>query len=693
MKLNKLLLSATIAGSLIACSNGSTPQHKTSDLWFQNQNKTYSTAIEVADTTPTLTIVKKELALVNACSIKCIINEALYSEQFEIHRNADNSLTLQSGSAVGLLYGAYELQRTQSIKGANFIDSIPLNSCIKGNPDYDIRILNHWDNLDGTVERGYAGKSLWKWEEMDSIISPRYEAYARANASIGINATVLNNVNASPEILSEPYLKKVTKLADVFRPYGIKVYLAVNFSSPMALGKLEDADPLRPEVRTWWKEKADEIYKMIPDFGGFLVKANSEGLPGPLDYNRSHADGANMLAEALKPHGGIVMWRAFVYSPSDADRAKQAYLEFQPHDGEFADNVIIQIKNGPIDFQPREPISPLFAAMPNTQVMAELQITQEYTGHSNHICFLPNMWLEALLQKTSSEENSSVADITLQHIKDAPSAIAGVTNIGDNESWCGNTMAQANWYAFGRIAWDTSLTSEEIAHEWIRQTFNDICPKGEETIAEILDKSHEAVVDYMMPLGLHHIFAWGHHYGPEPWCNIEGARPDWMPSYYHRADSIGVGFDRSATGSNGHLQYKEPLASLYGNINTCPDEYLLWFHHATWDHWMQSGRRLWEELCFRYNRGCESVFQFRKQWESVKDCINDELYNEIAHKLNIQYEDAVWWHDACLLYFQQYSKKGIPQGTTHELDDMMNFKLNITNYECPDESMLRTWCK
>lgn len=693
MKLIQNAILASVASAMVvACDVNNIPHHDSHALWFQHEDGNNCKLVDVADSTPTLEIVKRELSLLSVNSVKCHLEKDTYgNEGYKITLNNKEDISIHASQPIGLLYASYELLRQQAIHGPSFVNKTKAE--MTGSPLYDIRILNHWDNLDGTVERGYAGKSLWNWQQLPDTISPRYAEYARANASIGINATVLNNVNASPEILSSDYLRKVAKLADIFRPYGIKVFLAVNFSSPMALGNIADADPLRPEVRSWWCDKADEIYNLIPDFGGFLVKANSEGLPGPLDYGRSHADGANMLAEALKPHNGIVMWRAFVYSPSDADRAKQAYLEFQPHDGEFADNVIIQIKNGPIDFQPREPISPLFAAMPNTQVMAELQITQEYTGHSNHICFLPNMWLEPMLQKTSAEEKSTVADITMQHVKGAPSAIAGVTNIGNMDNWCGNTMAQANWYAFGRLAWDINMSSDMIAREWIKQTFVNICPMAIDTIADILDKSHEAVVDYMMPLGLHHLFAWGHHYGPEPWCDIEGARPDWMPSYYHRADSMGLGFDRSATGSNGHLQYKEPLASLYGNIDTCPDEYLLWFHHASWTHKMQSGRNLWEELCFRYNRGCDAAFHFRKQWESVKECVNDKLYNEVAQKLNTQYEDAVWWHDACLLYFQQYSKMGIPQGTTHTLEDMMNFKINITNYECPDESVLRTWNK
>lgn len=549
---------------------------------------------------------------------------ALGNDGYIIRASKDgNHLTITSSGEQGILYGTYHLLRLQATGQLSESTLKSLN--VSEKPDYRIRVLNHWDNLDGTIERGYAGHSLWKWDELPSVVSPRYEAYARANASIGINATVINNVNASPKILSDDYLQKVKVLADIFRPYGLKIYLSINFSSPAALGGLSTSDPLDKEVIAWWKKKAKDIYSLIPDFGGFLVKANSEGQPGPCDYGRTHAEGANMLADVLKPYCGIVMWRAFVYSPTDSDRAKQAYLEFEPLDGKFRDNVIVQIKNGPIDFQPREPFSPLFGAMKKTPVMPEFQITQEYLGFSNHLVFLAPMWKECLDSDTYVQgAGSTIARVTDGSLfSHSLTAIAGVTNIGDDINWCGHPFAQANWYAFGRLAWKHSLSSEQIGEEWLRQTFlplalqpyndsvNEISSKERQQLhsqlsllnSQLLQESREAVVDYMMPLGLHHIFAWGHHYGPEPWCDIPGARPDWMPSYYHRADDGGIGFDRSSKGSNATAQYHSPLCEQLDNVDTCPENLLLWFHHVPWNHRMKSGRTLWAELCYAYDRG------------------------------------------------------------------------------------------
>lgn len=598
-------------------------------------------------------------------------NKQLVQDGFSI-RQTDGKVTLTSPTDIGLLYGAYHLLRLQETGQLNSIAP-----SLTENPAYHIRILNHWDNMNRTVERGYSGQSLWNWEDLPETLSPRYEAYARANASIGINASVVNNVNASPQILSAAYLQKVKALADVFRPYGIRIYLSVNFASPMVLDSLPTADPLNPEVIRWWKNKAREIYRTIPDFGGFLVKANSEGQPGPCDFGRTHAEGANMLADALKPHNGIVMWRAFVYSPTDADRAKQAYLEFKPLDGQFRPNVIVQVKNGPVDFQPREPYSPLFGAMKHTPVMAEFQITQEYLGHSNHLAYLAPMWKEFF---------DLVPPSSLK-------AIAGVANIGTDTNWCGHPFAQANWYAFGRLAWNPSLSSEEIADEWLGQTFFSLhssFPLGS-SLKKLMLESHEAVVDYMMPLGLHHIFAWGHHYGPEPWCSIPNARPDWLPSYYHRADARGVGFNRSSTGSNATSQYPEALAKQYNNVATCPEKYLLWFHHVPWTHPMKSGRTLWEELCYRYDHGVQQVREFQKIWDKAENLIDAERFKDVQSRLKIQMRDAIWWKDACLLYFQDFSKQPIPadiERPVHELNDLKQIQLRINNYECPTGELL-----
>ena len=567
----------------------------------------------------------------------------------------------------GALYGVYELLRMQQSDGI-IKDKV-------SNPSYQFRILNHWDNLNGTIERGYAGKSLWKWEELPDKVSDRYQAYARANASIGINGTVINNVNASHLILSDEYLNKVKVLADIFRPYGIKVYLSINFASPMQLAGLKTADPLDKDVIKWWRSKVKEIYSIIPDFGGFLVKANSEGQPGPCDFNRTHADGANMLADALKPYKGIVMWRAFVYNPTDNDRAKQAYLEFQPLDGQFRDNVIIQIKNGPIDFQPREPFSPLFTSLHKSKSMVEFQITQEYLGFSNHLAFLAPMWKEFY-----------------SHVKpQSLAAAAGVANIGDDDNWCGNDLAQSNWYAFGRLSWDTSLSSETIAKEWLSQTFTK--DKGfVEPMTNVLLESREAVVNYMMPLGLHHIFAWGHHYGPQPWCEIPGARADWLPSYYHRADAKGLGFDRTATGSYATAQYPAPYNTLYENIKSCPEEYILWFHHVPWDYTMKNGKTMWYNLCDKYNTGVNQVRTFQGVWDKMKGYVDKDRFEDIQRRFKIQSRDAVWWRDACLLYFQTFSNMEIPEQMerpVHDLKQMKEFQLKISNYEVPKDMFCR----
>lgn len=583
--------------------------------------------------------------------------------------NVENGTTvLRSMSETGLLYAAYHLLRLQACgEDCSRLD-------IKEKPVNDIRILNHWDNPDGTIERGYAGRSLWKWDELPAKVSPRYAEYARANASIGINGTVLNNVNASPEALSSDNLKKVKTLADIFRPYGIKVYLSVNFATPIKLGGLATADPLNSDVAEWWKQKVHEIYSMIPDFGGFLVKANSEGQPGPCDYHRTHAEGANMLASALKPYGGIVMWRAFVYSPSDADRAKQAYLEFKPLDGKFLDNVIVQVKNGPIDFQPREPYSPLFGAMPHTQLMVEFQVTQEYLGHSNHLAYLAPMWKEFYSYYSPSNMK----------------AAAGVTNIGDDTNWCGNDLAQSNWYGFGRLAWNPALSSEEIAREWLAQTFT-ADSRFVRPMTEVMMQSREAVVDYMMPLGLHHIFAWGHHYGPEPWCEIEGARPDWLPTYYHRADKEGLGFDRTTDGSDAVSQYPDSLAAVFNSIDSCPDEFLLWFHHVPWKHEMKSGRTMWDELCLHYQRGVDAARGFRDTWKDMSPYVDAERHAAVAHRFDIQASDAVWWKDACLEYFRTFSHMKYPAGVEKprfSLKKLKKVKLPIDNYTCPSADML-----
>jgi alpha-glucuronidase len=593
-------------------------------------------------------------------------------------KSVQNKLVISAEKETGLLYGVYHILRLQQT------NSTTANLNITEKPSYDIRILNHWDNLDGTIERGYAGHSLWKWEDLPNKISPRYEEYARANASIGINATVLNNVNASPNMLRKDYLQKVKVLADIFRPYGIKVYLSVNFSSPKVLGGLENSDPLNKDVQKWWKDKASEIYKIIPDFGGFLVKANSEGQPGPQDYGRTHADGANMMADVLKPYGGMVMWRAFVYSPSKEDRAKQAYLEFVPLDGKFRENVIVQIKNGPVDFQPREAFNPLFGALKKTPEMVEFQITQEYLGQNNHLVFLAPLFKETLDSDTYSDgKGSTIAKITDGTLRPAKlTAISAVANIGEDKNWTGHHFAQANWYAFGRLAWNHDLSSEQIADEWIKMTFTDN-EKFLNPVKEMMLTSRETAVDYMMPLGLHHIFAGGHHYGPEPWGDYNGGRPDWSPVYYHQANAEGLGFDRTKTGSNAVSQYFPPLNEIYGNIKTTPENLILWFHHVPWNYKMKDGKTMWEELCYKYDSGVRRVRDYQNIWNKMQAYVDNERFTDVQAKLKIQAEDAVWWKDACLLYFQTFSKQPIPadiEKPVHNLEDLKKIKLNMGHH-------------
>jgi len=532
--------------------------------------------------------------------------------------------------------------------------------------------LNHWDNLDRSVERGYAGKSLWKWDELPGTVDPRYKDYARANASLGINGTSVNNVNANPIFLTAEYLAKLKVLADVFRPYGIRLFVSIRFSSPLkpasnrfsrrgGIGSLETADPLDPDVRRWWKKKVEEVYQSIPDFGGFLVKANSEGMPGPQDYKRSHAEGANMLAEALAPYGGIVMWRAFVYDADvDPDRAKRAYMEFVPLDGQFRANVFVQPKNGPIDFQPREPVHPLFGAMPKTPLMLELQVTQEYLGHSKHLVFLAPIWKECLdfdtHAKGSDSYVSKVLDGSLHNY--SMSGIAGVANAGSDRNWCGHLFAQANWYAYGRLAWDHDLSSEAIAEEWIRMTLSrDSDVVG--TIKAMMLGSREACVNYMTPSGLHHIMQEGFHYGPQP-SYAKSSRLDWTSVYYHRADNAGLGFDRSSSGSNATSQYFQPWRERFDNIETCPEEYLLWFHHVPWDRKMQSGRTLWDELCYRYHTGVDYVKSMRRTWAALEKHIDRDIYLNVQEKLATQEKDAAIWRDTCLSYFRKFSKRPVP---------------------------------
>lgn len=627
---------------------------KTSDgsmLWLNKQ--CYNTCLVKGktDKDATLSIAKDELTK--------------YYKGKEVSIRVDPLLNLGEGymltdssiiasSSIGILYGAYDLLRLQETGNLSHLSKTE-------KPAVNLRILNHWDNLDGSIERGYAGKSIWKWDEIildkagefkniSKDLRNRLITYARSNASIGINGAVLNNVNASPQMMTSEYLHKVKVIADIFRPYGIRVYLSINFASPMALGYTKTADPLDMKVQLWWKKKAKEIYASIPDFGGFLVKANSEGQPGPGDYHRSHADGANMLADALKPFGGIVMWRSFVYGANHKgeDRVKQAVSEFKYQDGKFRDNVILQSKNGPLDFQPREPYAPIFDNIHQTPQIAELQITQEYLGQSKHLVYLAPMWKEFFRFVCP----------------DKLKGIAGVSNIGDNANWCGHPFSQANWYAFGRLAWNPSISSEEIAHEWLIQTYECKDERFTKPVEMMMLTSREACVNYMMPLGLHHIFKFDHHYGPEP-DGFKAEYPlEWCPVYYHQADSNGIGFNRSSDGTDAVGQYPEPYRSLYDNLATCPEEYLLWFHHVPWNYRMKSGSTLWEELCMRYNMGVSMVETYRDYWHtSTKEYMKDHIteWEMTDSLLNVQLASAKEWRDVCLKYFQTFSKMNIDE--------------------------------
>lgn len=643
-----------------------------SQLWLGKQ---YANSCQVISQLPddaTAKIAKQELENNwRGKNVELKIDKALnlgegyniYARPAQQGDNIQYEATITASNPIGLLYGAYELIRLQNTDAyntgsgnqQNFSKAIDETE----KPQVGLRILNHWDNLDGSIERGYAGKSIFKWEEIklgkngkggsiSKSLHDRLITYARANASLGINGSVLNNVNASPKMMTAEYINKVKVIANILRPYGIRVYLSINFASPMALGYTKTADPLDKKVQQWWKKKAKEIYTTIPDFGGFLVKANSEGQPGPGDYHRTHADGANMLADAVKPYGGIIMWRSFVYGANHKgeDRVKQAVSEFKGMDGKFRDNVILQSKNGPLDFQPREPYAPIFDNIKQTPQIAELQITQEYLGQSKHLTYLAPMWKEFFGFVNP----------------DRLVGISGVANIGDDANWCGHPFSQANWYAFGRLAWNPSLTAEEIAHEWLVQTYENQDERFTKPVEMMMMTSREACVNYMMPLGLHHIFKFDHHYGPEPDGFIASYPLEWCPVYYHKADAQGVGFDRSSKGTDAVGQYPEPYRSLYDNIETCPEEYLLWFHHVAWDYKMKSGSTLWQELCMKYNMGVAMVEVYRDFWHtSAKQYMkgHEQEWQHTDSLLNVQLENAKEWRNTCLKYFQTFSKMKI----------------------------------
>ena len=657
---------------MVLASLQASAQNDWSSLWLGKASANACQVTTSAEENATVKIARQELENSwRGKNVELKIDKALnLGEGFRLYARPAHQgdhiqyeATITASTSIGLLYGAYELIRLQNTdaynvgsgKQQNFGKAIDETE----KPQVGLRILNHWDNLDGSIERGYAGKSIFKWEEIklgkngkggsiSKSLHQRLITYARANASLGINGSVLNNVNASPKMMTAEYINKVKVIANILRPYGIRVYLSINFASPMALGYTKTADPLDKKVQQWWQKKAKEIYATIPDFGGFLVKANSEGQPGPGDYHRTHADGANMLADAVKPYGGIIMWRSFVYGANHKgeDRVKQAVSEFKGMDGKFRDNVILQSKNGPLDFQPREPYAPIFDNIKQTPQIAELQITQEYLGQSKHLTYLAPMWKEFFGFVNP----------------DRLVGISGVANIGDDANWCGHPFSQANWYAFGRLAWNPSLTAEEIAHEWLVQTYENQDEKFTKPVEMMMMTSREACVNYMMPLGLHHIFKFDHHYGPEPDGFIASYPLEWCPVYYHKADAQGVGFDRSSKGTDAVGQYPEPYRSLYDNIETCPEEYLLWFHHVPWTYKMKSGSTLWQELCMKYNMGVAMVEVYRDFWHtSAKQYMkgHEQEWQHTDSLLNVQLENAKEWRNTCLKYFQAFSKMKI----------------------------------
>jgi alpha-glucuronidase len=577
------------------------------------------------------------------------------------------AIVVAANTDVGVLHGSFallrHLQMHRPVAGL----------ALSGAPKIQRRLLNHWDNMDGSVERGYAGRSLWDWNRLPATLSPRYREYARANASLGINGAVLNNVNADAQILSAANLDKVAALANVFRPYGIRVYLSARFSAPIEIGGLATADPLDPEVRAWWAKKVAEIYGKIPDFGGFLVKANSEGQPGPQTYQRGHADGAKMLSDALGPHDGVVLWRAFVYADSGGDRIRQAYDEFKPLDGQFGANTLLQVKNGPLDFQPREPFSPLFGAMPRTPLALELQVTKEYLGADTHLAYLGPLFEEVLKSDTCAKgRGSTVARVVDGRLHGyARTAISGVANIGSDANWTGSHFNQANWYAYGRMAWDPDASARDIADEWVRQTFtNDAAVVG--PVTAMMMGSRQTLVNYMSPLGLVHQMGTGHHYGPSPWVSRLGIA-SWNPAYYHRADRAGIGFDRTSAsgGRQAVAQYAPPVRDRFASRATVGDDFLLFFHRVGWDDTIaSSGRSVWHELVHRYSAGVDEVQAMRDTWRSVQGRIDTRRFTEVADFLRIQHHEARWWRDASLQYFASVSGRVLPAGyaaPAHEL--------------------------
>ncbi|WP_051572094.1 alpha-glucuronidase family glycosyl hydrolase [Ruminiclostridium cellobioparum] len=572
--------------------------------------------------------------------------------------NEQKQLLVAGKTDRGLLYGVFSLLRL--IQTGTGLDELPRIE----NPVNQLRMVNHWDNMDGSIERGYAGKSIFYKNNKITGNLARIGDYARILASVGINAIAINNVNVhkiETLLITDRYIKDAAKLNEIFRSYGIKLFLSINFASPLSTGELSTADPLDKEVRKWWKNRAEFIYSHMPDFGGFLVKADSEGRPGPFTYGRTHADGANMLAEALKPHGGLVIWRCFVYNclqdwrDRTIDRAKAAYDHFMPLDGAFAENVLLQIKNGPMDFQVREPVSPLIGGLEKTNQVLELQTTQEYTGQQKHLCYLVPMWKEVLDFDTCAKgRGTSVKKIISREVfKNKYGGFATVTNIGDDTNWTGHQMAQANTFGYARLAWDPELTSEEIAESWIRLTYsNDRILVG--TIKDMLLGSWRTYENYTSPLGIGWMVNPNHHYGP----NVDGYEYDKWGTY-HRADHKGIGVDRTVRNGTGYAgQYHKEVARLYENVETCPEELLLFFHYIPYDYRLKSGETLIQYIYNTHFEGVEQAEELKRKWESLKDKVEEDVFDHVMERLEGQIAHSKEWRDIINTYF--FRKTGIP---------------------------------
>lgn len=585
---------------------------------------------------------------------KVVSDKSIQYDGFKISL-INEGIAISSNQPQGLLYGFFHLVRLyQQSKEPDLKE-------FTSNPRNKVRMINHWDNFDGSVERGYAGKSLFFNNDEFRLQDERFRQYAKMLASVGVNALTINNVNVHQKesyFITDSYIREIKHLADIFRSYGLVLYLSVNYAAPMEVDWLETADPLDEDVRNFWKKTAELIYKHIPYFGGFVVKADSENRPGPFTYGRTHADGANMLGEALAPFDGKVFWRCFVYDNHQdwrnrkTDRARAAYDHFEPMDGEFADNVVLQIKNGPMDFQVREAVSPLFGALKKTNQALEFQIAQEYTGQQKHICYLVPMWKEVLKFNTFADGKDTTVQDVLVNYPDNPTTngIVAVVNTGMAENWTGHKLAQANLYGYGRLIWDPNLTSEQIAAEWISATYN-LSREGMDTLKEMLLTSWETYENYTSPLGIGWMVQPNHHYSP----SVEGYEFD-MWGTYHYSDRNGLGVDRTvATGTGYTSQYYTENFEMYEDVETCPDELLLFFHHLPYEHKLKNGSSLIQHIYDKHFEGYDRVVEYQNKWKSLKNEVDKDSYENVKILLEEQLRSAREWRDQINTYYYRHS--------------------------------------